>query len=177
MNKNKREKEYIIRFCHCGRIRYLPMEAYDWMSKDCKNREIIWICTNCGSAERIFLTPYDDGYAVNATDIDGCIEPTLCKIYASRGIMVPMKSGSIADTFQDRWFANTEEWCVQSENHTYKSINESEGRREDWATVDTDRLISIVKTTHPDIADDLLKSISSYAGVKIHWDGTNYTRK
>lgn len=169
--------DYITRFCGCGRIRYIPQNVYDWMAEDYKNREVIWICKNCGATERIFLTEYENGYYVNSTDINEYAEPVQCRIYASSGIPVFMKSGSLADVFIDAYFANRDEWISKENNPDYESIDKSECRGEPWATVDTDRLIQQIKRSNSITADDIIRSIMSHRAARIMWDKTEYGKK
>jgi len=175
METNKR---YDVRFCSCGRIHIMPFDELDWLSEDHKNRRIIRICANCGKAIVTFLTEnFDNGFDVNCCDLDDHKVEVWnnTKIYYSRGIIVYMKSRNEADSFQANCFANCKEWeqMMNSSPNGLCPIYEAEKQRQDWATVDTERLINNIKWSYKDDADNILKSISGY-GVRIHWKGTEY---
>jgi len=169
-------KKFDIRFCKCGRIHHMPSDELDWLAKDTKHRAIIRICANCGMAEVVFLSEtFNNKFDVNVCDLERypIKEWNNTKIYYSRGIRVYMKSGKEADTEQSGYFANCDEWTHMN-GSGYQPIEAAEKERKDWATVDTERLIDNVKREYKEDADDILKSISGYGSVKIHWKGTKY---
>lgn len=165
-----------VRFCRCGRIHVMDGSVYDWLAGDHTKRSVVRICSNCGVATRSFLDTYEDGFAMNTYDLRDTEEEMFAKVIASSGIRVYMKSGEEADTFQNGYFANCDEWRrMENTRRDFVSICDAEKQGQDWATVDTERLIQDVKRKFKDQAADVLKYISGYM-VKIHWAGTEFEK-
>lgn len=169
------KKNFEIRFCGCGRIHIISTDKlWDWMQEDYSNRKVLFVCTHCGSSSMMWLDDYEDGYATNSHDTrEGIIDDPNMRVILSEGVRVYMNSGKIADTFQNGYYANCEEWKMIESSREFKSLNDSERDREDWATVNTDRLIRDVTLQYKDDHSNILKSISGYS-VRIHWIGTEY---
>ena len=164
-----------IIFCNCGRIHIIP-KLWDWMAEDHENRSAIHVCTHCGETVRMFLTPYDDGFATNIVDVrDEDFEGNF-RIIASRGVIVYMNSGVEADTFQSGYFANSDEWKMVELQEEYESLELSYKLNQPWCTVNTNRLIRDIEIKYKDEADKILNQLSGYL-IKINWDGTKYARK
>ena len=162
--------------CRCGRIHIKQKDDNNWLAED-TYRRVIHICGNCGYAYKSFLTEnMEDGYDCNCYGLNEGVsfEYNSIKIYYSRGIKVYMKSGAEADSYQNGYFANCEEWQFAEKDPNYKSIIDSERKRESWAVVDVEKLINDVERTYKDEADDILKAISSFFSLNIHWSGTKY---
>lgn len=162
------------RFCRCGRIHVKDQKDYDWMAEDHTKRSVIDICSNCGVSHKTFLEPYEDGFALCSSDLRDSEDEVFAKVIASSGIRVYMMSGEEADTFQNGYFANCDEWRrMEQTRNDFCSICDAEKQRQAWATVDTERLIRDVKVKFKDRAPEVLKLLSAYL-VKIHWTGTEY---
>ncbi len=141
--------KYDVWFCHCGTIQLMPNEYYDWLQEDYANRFIIRICQQCGKAQRVWLSTYNDGFAVNACKVENIElngnDMANCRVLMYKGTRVPMKNGDYATShFNTFWF-------------------DDQGNRE----VDTERLIREVKD------EEKLRSISGYI-TGIDWKGTPY---
>lgn len=160
---HKKRANYDVRFCSCGRIHFID---YDELCKVCddENKEVLFICNNCGAVTRIGLDDYMEGKAWNSYDMRETELNDLSKfgkIIMSTGTKIPMKSGAAA----------TAEWCGKfTDLETKKPEEISEA---DWekvvSTVDTQRLIKEIDD------EDKLKCLSSYV-IKIDWSGTKYCR-
>lgn len=167
--------KYEVDFCSCGRIHIMPESELDWLQEDYKHREVIRVCTNCGDTTTTWLDEYDNGYAVNCTDVDTYkMTPHAISdahMYADRGIIVYMMNGEQADTYLANIYANTECWKSSG-----MSLEDAKNKFLPWAIVDTERLIRDIKRFYEDDADDILKSISGYIS-GINWTGTEYANK
>lgn len=146
-------KKYDVWFCRCGTIQLMPEEYYGWLQEDYANRSIIRVCQNCGRVQRVWLSEWEDGFAVNASDIEDVeLTPASnCRILMYKGIRVPMKSGEYATShFNTYWF-------------------DDNGSRD----VDAEHLIRVIRKSYPDTYDDVLRSIAGYVS-GINWNGTPY---
>lgn len=142
-------KRYDVIFCSCGTIQTMPTEYYDWLEEDYKNRFILRVCQRCGKVVKVWLSEYEDGFAINATSVENFELTDEAKgnfrILFNKGIQVPLKNGEYADY------------------HTAGVWFSEQGKSE----VDTDRLIKEVKDP------DILRSIAGYVS-GINWKGTSY---
>lgn len=147
-------KLYDVWFCHCGRIQLMEYEQFNWLREDFANRFIIRICQHCGTAQRVWLSEYDDGFAVNSTSLEDIIlnpaDLMNCRIIMDKGIQVPVITDN-ADLFP---------WADAHISTSWWHNNQT-------ATVDTARLIRDVKD------EDKLRSIAGYVS-GIDWSGTPY---
>lgn len=142
------------------------------MSEAYEERSIVNVCTHCGATVRTFLTPYDDGFAVNSYDVkSSCVEGYI-RLVTSSGIPVYMNSGKEADYCFGGYFANSEEWREKTFK-SYIPLDKAEANRLPWATVNTKNLIDTVNKMYKEDAESILRSISGYV-VRISWDGTDY---
>ena len=142
-------KRYDVIFCSCGTIQIMPTEYYNWLEEDYKNRFILRVCQRCGKVVKVWLSEYEDGFAINATSVENFELTDEAKgnfrVIFNKGIQVPLKNGEYADYHvADVWFSE-------------------QGKGE----VDTDRLIKEVNDP------DILRSIAGYVS-GINWKGTSY---
>ena len=141
--------KYDVLFCHCGTLQLMPSEYYDWLEEKYQTRRVIRVCQHCGATYQVWLTEYDDGFAVNSCNITDTIidenDKYETRYIFSTGIRVPMTSGNEAA------YHNGNYWTDESGN----------------TVVDTNRLIQKVRD------EDKLKSIAAYVS-GINWKGTPY---
>lgn len=171
--------KYDCWFCDCGRIHTMNYSEYDWLSEKHEKRALIRVCQNCGATRMIWLSEYYDeftdnmGFCINGSDVeDGTILSTNgnndeYRIFFSRGIKIPMKSGGYANWKFNHGYVNSD-YLKDTLGTTY--IPTALQKDPLCTTVDTERLIREVND------DDILQSISGYL-VGIDWKGTKYEKQ
>ena len=159
--------KYSVKFCPCGKIHIINNESvWNYMADDYKNRKVVYVCTNCGRTDLLFLDEYGGGFCeCSHSLIDEEVE-SVSKVIADSGISVFTKSGDKADYYSNGYFVNMAEW----ERHQYdhSSLYEAYKAKENWCTVDTEALKRSIKIIYKNDAQEVIKSIKGYV-TKIDW--------
>lgn len=160
-------KRYDAWFCDCGVIQLMDYQLYDWMQEKPDKRRVVRVCQHCGATRVIWLSEYEDGYAINGADFYNHIlspsEDYEYHIIFDRGIEVPLKCGFYADSYRANRYVS---WhYVESEYGG--DLATAEKSDPDCCTVDVKRLIKEVND------EDKIQSIAGYVS-GINWSGTKY---
>jgi len=148
--------KYHFLFCLCGRIHIVPDKLLSWAMDGRDERSIIQTCTNCGRTSRLFFQSHDSGVSLTLEDIFDEFSGTF-RFQAHSGIPVPMMTGKEADTYYNGFFLNDTDW----EEHETESMLKAFQAREDWITVDTEKLAKMLEQQFED-ARCILEILGSY---------------
>lgn len=122
-------KKYEVRICRCGCVHFIPWKDVEDAVE--QNKEFVTICNRCGEAVRYGADDYfDEGNALYCYPLDtGEItkerfDEEFTKIFYSKGVRVPMKTGYFADFYDGDTFYDCQSFNWSSKLYECRTIEE-----------------------------------------------------